>query len=314
MKKTIFIILSLLSVNVLAQQVQSDANLARKVKEQSQKIEKQRKQLNRQESSIRILKKEKVQLEKQQNQLAQNLTQQESRLDQLAHKQDDFSIQLKHKEIENQNAFNKVNQELTQKVNKESLETINKTQQDFKSFLVIGVILLLILFLTTYYWLSRRLNKIQLKVKDIDNISLSNKENTDISDKLFILLEKHANATEPSSNTMKAEEVDHSLALKVADEIVRINKNISNMDPKTKGLKQLTASIKRIQDNFLANGYELVDMLGKDYHEGMNLSANFVTSYEIETGKQIITRIIKPQVNYNGKMIQSAQIEVTIGE
>ena len=97
---------------------------------------------------------------------------------------------------------------------------------------------------------------------------------------------------------------DHSLALKVADEIVRINKNISQMD----------SSVKRIQDNFAANGYELVEMLGKEYNEGMKVVANFIPSDKIETGKQIITRIIKPQVNYKGAMIQSAQIEVSVGE
>ena len=47
----------------------------------------------------------------------------------------------------------------------------------------------------------------------------------------------------PSS---KAEEVNHELALKVADEIIRIQKNLGNMDAETKGLKQLVASVKRI--------------------------------------------------------------------
>ncbi|MFP3570919.1 hypothetical protein SB772_43515, partial [Paraburkholderia sp. SIMBA_030] len=50
-------------------------------------------------------------------------------------------------------------------------------------------------------------------------------------------------------------EIDHSLALKLADEIVRIHKNPQQMDANTKGLKQLSASVKRIQDNFASNGY-----------------------------------------------------------
>ena len=86
------------------------------------------------------------------------------------------------------------------------------------------------------------------------------------------------------------------------------------MDEKTKGLKQLNSSVKRIQDNFASNGYELVDMLGKEYKEGMKVTANFVPSEDLETGKQIITRIIKPQVNFEGAMIQAAQIEVSVGE
>ena len=110
------------------------------------------------------------------------------------------------------------------------------------------------------------------------------------------------------------QEEDHTLALKVADEIVRIQKNLSQMDEKTKGLKQLSASITRIQDNFASNGYEIVEMLGESYNEGMKVSANLIPDENLESGQQIITRIIKPQVNFNGVMIQSAQIEVSQGE
>ncbi len=43
----------------------------------------------------------------------------------------------------------------------------------------------------------------------------------------------------------------------------------------------------------------------------MNLEANFVDNDEIPKGSQIITRIIKPQINFKGKMIQAAQVEVS---
>ena len=112
----------------------------------------------------------------------------------------------------------------------------------------------------------------------------------------------------------KSEVPDHSLALKVADEIIRIQTNISNMDPETKGLKQLAASVKRIQDNFEANGYDLIEMLNKPFDQGMNVVANFRPDENLKPGEQIITRIIKPQVNFKGIMIQAAQIEVSQGE
>ena len=104
---------------------------------------------------------------------------------------------------------------------------------------------------------------------------------------------------------------DHSLALKVADEIVRIETNLSRMDSSVRGYKQLSASVRRIKDNFAANGYEFVDMLGKPYHEGMKVIANFVPDETLPENAQIITGIIKPQINYNGVMIQAAQITVS---
>ena len=105
--------------------------------------------------------------------------------------------------------------------------------------------------------------------------------------------------------------IDHSLALKVADEIVRIELNLSRMDSSVKGYKQLAKAVERIKNNFLANGYEIIDMLGKPYNEGMKVVANFVPDDNLKEGEQIITGITKPQINYNGQMIQSAQITVS---
>ncbi|MFT5822270.1 MAG: hypothetical protein ACI8ZM_003526 [Crocinitomix sp.] len=119
----------------------------------------------------------------------------------------------------------------------------------------------------------------------------------------------------PTLETVEvAAKADHSLVLKIADELIRIQKNLASMDEATRGLKQLNASVGRISNNFAANGYELVEMLGKPYKEGMLVVANFVPSEDLPAGRQIITRIIKPQVNYKGEMIQSAQIEVSVGE
>jgi len=56
---------------------------------------------------------------------------------------------------------------------------------------------------------------------------------------------------------------------------------------------------------------KIVNMLGKPYNEGMKVVANFVPDDSLEEGKQIITGIIKPQINYRGVMIQAAQITVS---
>ncbi len=105
---------------------------------------------------------------------------------------------------------------------------------------------------------------------------------------------------------------DHSLALKVADEIIRIQRNINGMDPETKGLKQLEFAVDRIRDNFKENGYEMVDLLNKPYHPGMKLSAKFKQDENLKPGEQIITRIIKPQIKFNNDLIQEAEVEVSV--
>jgi len=109
-------------------------------------------------------------------------------------------------------------------------------------------------------------------------------------------------------------EPDHSLALKVASEINLIERNINLMDKGTKGLKQLERSVGKLKDNLSANGYEMPELLGKQYHQGMKvIVTSSIPDENLEKGSEIITKVLIPQVNFNDKMIQSAQIEVSVG-
>lgn len=170
-----------------------------------------------------------------------------------------------------------------------------------------------------YLFLGKRIKSSKTDVEtQIKNTNKNiEEESVKLDNKLVEILETQLKVKQEESKTQPTasnKKEDHSLALKVADEVIRIQKNLSRMDDKTKGLKQLSSSVKRIQDNFIANGYELVEMLGKDYVDGMKVTANFIPNEDFEEGKQIITRIIKPQVNFNNEMIQAAQIEVSVGE
>ena len=174
------------------------------------------------------------------------------------------------------------------------------------SFIIISIVIVLVL------WFSKKIlfTKIHVLDKNINDFKETlNTGVVNVDNKLVAIIETQLELTKQTSS-----QDDHSLALKVADEIIRIQKNLGQMDEKAKGLKQLTASVIRIQDNFASNGYEIVDMLGQTYSEGMNASVNYVPDDELDEGVQIITRIIKPQVNYNNVMIQPAQIEVSQGE
>jgi hypothetical protein len=56
-----------------------------------------------------------------------------------------------------------------------------------------------------------------------------------------------------------------------------------------------------------------VEMLGEKYSDGYRASVEFVDDENLEPSEQIISRVIKPQINYQGLMVQSAQIEVSQG-
>lgn len=113
------------------------------------------------------------------------------------------------------------------------------------------------------------------------------------------------------SSAPAGEEVDHSLVKALADRITFMEMTLFKMDNSVRGHRHLTRSIEQMKDNLRVYGYEIVEMLGRPYYEGMRVTANFVEDPELEEGKQIITGIIKPQINYKGVMIQSAQITVS---
>lgn len=73
------------------------------------------------------------------------------------------------------------------------------------------------------------------------------------------------------------------------------------------------ATLEQAKQELIAQGYEVVDMLGKPYNDGMKVSASFIIDESAPIGSQTITRIIKPQINKNGVMVQAAEIKVTLG-
>lgn len=167
-------------------------------------------------------------------------------------------------------------------------------------------------------WLSRRIKSGTSSIDEVrkaqDALQVAQakmqEESIKLDNKLIEIAEQQMKASVPTSG-QGSTAIDHSLALKVADEIVRIELNLSRMDSSVKGYKQLAKAVQRIKDNFQANGYEIVDMLGKPYNEGMRINANFVLDESLPMGTQKITSITKPQVNYNGEMIQKAQVTVS---
>lgn len=179
-----------------------------------------------------------------------------------------------------------------------------------------AIIIALILLALTFFILRKKINR---GVSSIDKIKAAQnslesaqkamqEESVKLDAKLVELLDKQFSVQTQNND---ANQQDHSLVLKVADEIIKIETNLARMDESVRGYKQLKKALERMRANFMANGYEIVDMLNKPYNEGMKASVSFETDELLQEGEQKITNIIKPQINYNGKMIQSAQITVS---
>jgi hypothetical protein len=307
MKKIILAILFLGTSNLFAQQLQ-DSTLENKIRKLELRINKQEQdikqislELDKDYWTYRGVKKE----------TQQNIIQQKNIIDSL--NQLINSSNQKLVEI-NDNLDSKIKQ-TGENANSQISELDNNLGKN-RLYWIIATLATLLLGGLIYWLLGKRIQSsktdVETQIKNTKNAL--EEESIKLDNKLVEVLETQLKLKHEETKAKpirSIEKDDHSLALKVADEIIRIQKNLSRMDESTKGLKQLNSSVKRIQDNFAANGYELVEMLGKEYNEGMKATVNFVQDEDFEEGKRVISRIIKPQVNYKGTMIQIAQIEVT---
>jgi len=130
-------------------------------------------------------------------------------------------------------------------------------------------------------------------------------------EQLFLSITELNKGKSPTSIT----EQDHSLALKVADEVTRINAFANTLDPTKQEAIALKSSVKRIIDNFKANKYEIVDLLGQKYDDRLNIIVvGESIDSNLNSGEEKITKIIKPLVKFNGEQIQAAQVEISIGQ
>lgn len=133
----------------------------------------------------------------------------------------------------------------------------------------------------------------------------------ELSSLLVQIKEGRQNQFSTSKGTSEAQ--DHSLALKLADEIHRMRKRLNVLPEDTKGLGPLKKSVERLVGELAEQGYEIIDHTGKSYTENLSVNARFIPSDEVGINERRITKVVVPQVNFKGAMIRMADIEVSAG-
>lgn len=201
----------------------------------------------------------------------------------------------------------------------QKITEVDKSLSKNSLYAIIGVLSAILLSGLLYWLLSKR-----QKTDKTEVVEQLQKTKSSIEESLVKEFGKQTSLIESELQLLAQQKIeipkaanaepDHSLALKVASEINLIERNINLMDKGTKGLKQLERSVGKLKDNLSANGYEMPELLGKQYHQGMKvIVTSSIPDENLEKGSEIITKVLIPQVNFNDKMIQTAQIEVSVG-
>ena len=207
-------------------------------------------------------------------------------------------------------------QDTEEKANSQIAELDSNVEKN-RLYWIIATLATLLLGGLIYWLLGKRITSSKTDIEtQIRNTKASlEEESVKLDNKLVEVLDTQLKLKDLSqSGKPENEEKDHSLVLKVADEVTRILMNLEVMDKSIKGYKHLKKYSASILDNLTAYGYEIPQLIGQNYNSGMNMVATLEYDESVEEGKQIIKRIIKPQINYNGKMIQAAKVIVAYNE
>ncbi|WP_228156982.1 hypothetical protein [Acinetobacter sp. WCHAc060042] len=224
------------------------------------------------------------------------------------------SIKAHTQTVEELNQLNKTTTQAT--------TTINESIFTRTIAALIGLLLALGLIATSYFLLRRKQaqstedlsSQVKLALKNVrqteENIVKSDIQLADRLHEVLIQLKEQAKITPVLQQN---NEPDHSLPLKLADEIHRMRKRLTALPEDTKGLKPLSKSLERLEDELSEQGYEIIDHTGMEFSENLSIQSRFIPSDDLEHGQSIISKVVTPQVNFKGVMIRMADVEVNVG-
>ena len=206
----------------------------------------------------------------------------------------------------------------------EKTQAIDQTISTRSSWYGAAIASLVLLVGSCYWYLRRRSEASELTLsaqvkKAIEGVRSTEeriaKSDTVLADSLFEILNKlkvqDLNPT--ATGSVKSAAPDHQLPLKLADEIHRMRKRLVSLPDDTKGLMPLQKSLERLDAELSEKGYEIVDHTGMVFTENLSVRARFVPSDDLGPDQKVISKVVVPQVNYQGVMIRMADIEVSIG-
>jgi len=295
------------------------------VEKRLDQIEQQFQQLNK---SYETTQNQLQQLNSKDNSLQRSINRLSARGEGLSAQIDSLNNQLK----ENRTAVSNLNQQLTEqkeelngqisqtrKTTDQSVSELNKALTKNTLYWIIAVLVVGILSILAFVLLRKKVTDNQSSI----NESLAStrreleKEAIRLDEKLVGVMETQMKIIQEERKAQPERskgEQDHSLALKVADEIERIEKNLERVEDQ-KRIKPLAKALERIRANFQANGYEIVSLLNQKYDDRMSLDViNFKVDDTLKDSERIISRVVKPQVKYNGVLIQRGQVDVSQSE
>lgn len=174
---------------------------------------------------------------------------------------------------------------------------------------IIGVLFILLISGILFWLLSKRQrhDKTELSVIIRNTKSELEKESTKLDVQLLDVIEKQLKV----ADKINAQEtnIDHTFHKNSANELMKITNFSKTLDPQSQEAIALSGSLGRLRNYFNSSSYEIIDFTGQVFDERIPMKVKETVFDEtLPLGKEIISRTIKPQIKYNGVVIQDAEV------
>jgi hypothetical protein len=231
-----------------------------------------------------------------------------------------FNLDKKAKELDN--AIIKANAQIIildnyiEKVNSESntkLQSLDATIGSRTLYWIIAIMILLILMIAVFFFLKSKVSQQQDSLSSVkDTQEKLENEAIQLDTKLIQLLEQKLEVAQ--NQPQQTKEVDHSLPLKLGEEIHRMRKRLKTMD-ESRGTQVLNKRLESLEEKINDMGYEFIELLGRSFDDGMELGkTQFIPDDNLKDGERIITRVIKPRITFKDKIIQHGDVVISQGD
>ena len=191
-------------------------------------------------------------------------------------------------------------------------------RQDIKDnvLYLLGAICIILILIIVVYWLThKKHNTAQNEIADAKTHleEQINTANADFAEKLLEAMNKLPKPGE-AGETSDSPENNQGLILDFAQQIASMENNIWHL-PEGDGVrKRIERATKRMRETFLSLGYDMPELLGTEVSENQIIGIRKrKEDTSIAPGKNMIIRVVKPLVLFNGKPI-SGQPSVDILE
>ena len=180
---------------------------------------------------------------------------------------------------------------------------------------LLGAICIILILIIVVYWLTHKKHTTaQNEIADAKTHleEQINTANADFAEKLLEAMNKLPKPGEAGDASQNPED-NQGLILDFAQQIASMENNIWHL-PEGDGVrKRIERATKKMRDTFKSLGYDMPKLLGTEVSENQIIEIkNRKENLSIPAGKVIISKIIKPQVLYNNKMIPGVKLIVDV--